>query len=151
MALRRFFRSVCLGLSLVAVAWPHLASADCPLGSGIEFPFLTDDQLDCQRVGFDATLEYFTTFMAAREDCFYEEISGQVAPQSLSCLAPITTDGPETTGDETIDKRLRAAESTLTRRILTHCTNVDLKTLGFPGFCTDVTPETPYNAFDHVH
>ncbi|HXC52933.1 MAG TPA: hypothetical protein VN634_18750 [Candidatus Limnocylindrales bacterium] len=150
MGLPRYLRSAAAALSLFAVLPAPPASADCPTGSGIEFPFLTQDQFVCQRVTFNATVDYFYSFISARQDCFSKEIFEQVAPNSLDCLAPITSDVPGTTGDEDTDRRLRVAEAQLTSAILTACTNVDLSVLGFPGFCDDATPTTPYDAFDHL-
>lgn len=150
MALLRNLRSTAVGFSLLAILSPQAAIADCPLGSGIEFPFLTNSEFECQRHTFLATLSYFETFLNARQDCFDQEIKETVKPGTLSCLEPITQLQPGTTGDESVDRRLRAAEAELTRRILTHCTNVDLSTIGMPGFCKDITPLTPFNAFDMV-
>lgn len=150
MALLRQIRTSALGLSLFALLSPQMASADCPDGSGIEFPYLNADDLECQRATFNATVEYFYSFISAREDCFAEEITGKVAPGSLDCLASITQAGPSTTGDADIDRRLRVAEATITSSILNHCTNASLTTMGFPGFCDDATPNTPYDAFDHL-
>lgn len=150
MALLRNFRTTAIGLSLLALVSPQPAMADCPDGSGIEFPFLNNDDLECQRATFNATVDYFYSFINARQDCFQEEISGQVKPGTLNCLASVTDTGPSTTGDEDIDRRLRAAEATMTSSILNHCTNASLANMGFPGFCDDVTPETPYDAFDHL-
>ncbi len=150
MGLRRYLRTTAIGLSAIALLSPQVASADCPAGSGVEFPFLTDDQLQCQRVSFTATVDYFFSFIAARQDCFTKEINGVYAPGVLECLHPITVDEPGTTGDEDTDKRLRAAEAALTSEILSHCTNTSLAVIGFPGFCDDVSPATPYNAFDHL-
>jgi len=150
MASLSYLRSTAIGLSFFALLSPQIASADCPDGSGIEFPFLTKDEFVCQRVTFNATVDYFYSFIAAREDCFSKELNQQVHVGDLECLASVTDDGPSTTGDEDIDRRLRAAEARLTSNVLSHCTNVDLSHLGFPGFCADATPDTPYNAFDHV-
>ncbi|MFN2378546.1 MAG: hypothetical protein ABR538_18600 [Candidatus Binatia bacterium] len=149
MALLRYLRFIAIGLSFFALAAPSKALADCPDGSGILFPFLTDQEKECQRITFVATHEYFATYVNARNDCFTKELTGVFLPERLDCLAPITDEGPSTTGDPDTDRRLRAAEAQLTRRILVHCTNVNLQNLGFPGFCDDVTPDTPYNAFDH--
>lgn len=151
MASLRYLRSIAIGFSLVALLTPPLAEADCPPGSGIEFPFLNDAEFQCQRVTFVATLDYFNSYLSARQDCFKLMLSGQEAPNSLDCLAPVTDLEPGTTGDEDIDRRLRAAEAQMTSRILGKCTNVALTTLGFPGFCDDFTPDTPYDAFDHLH
>ncbi len=151
MASLRYLRSTAIGFSVVALLAPTLAHAvviSCP--GGEEFPFLTDDEFQCQRVSFNATLDYFNSFISAREDCFQEMLSGQVAPNSLNCLADVTGEGPGTTGDEDIDRRLRAAEAQMTSAILGKCTNVALDHLGFPGFCHDATPNDPYNAFDHL-
>lgn len=145
----RIIRTTAAGLSLLALTLPQAASADCPDGSGIEFPFLSASEYECQKVTFNATHEYFNSVINARQDCFSKELLGVYKPGVLDCLFPVTNEQPGTTGDEDTDRRLRAAESEITRRILTHCTNVDLGVLGFPGFCNDVTPETPYNAFDH--
>jgi cysteine-rich repeat protein len=143
-------RSAALGLSLFGLLGaPGFATADCPEGSGIEFPFLTDSQFECQRNTFNATVDYFNSFINARQDCFSKELQHVYPPGELNCLQAITNDEPGTTGDDETDRRLRAAEAAITRRILTHCTNVDLSVLGFPGFCNDATPLTPYNAFDH--
>jgi len=150
MALRRYLRFLALGLSVLALTSPSPASADCPPGSGIEFPRLTDDEFVCQRVSLNATVAYFYDFIGARQDCFSLEIDDKVVPGVLNCLAPITTAGPDTTGSEAADRRLRVAESQLTSAVLNACTNVQLVNLGYPGFCDDVTPNTPYNAFDHV-
>jgi cysteine-rich repeat protein len=150
MDLLRFSRRTAIaGLALFAVLSPHIAAADCPTGSGITFPFLTDAQLACQRVTFNATVDYFYSFISARQDCFTKEIVGIYAPNVLDCLAPITDEGPTTTGDEDTDRRLRVAEAQFTSAILTACTNVDLSKLGYPGFCDDPTTNTPYDAFDH--
>lgn len=151
MALFRHIRTTAIGLSLFALLSPQMASADCPDGSGIEFPYLNNDDLECQRATFNATVDYFYSFIAAREDCFQEEITYKVKPGTLDCLAPITTAGPGTTGDEDIDRRLRVAEATMTSTILNRCTNASLANMGFPGFCDDATPETPYDAFDHLN
>ena len=150
MGLPRYLRTAAAALSLFAVLSPPPASADCPQGSGIEFPFLTPDQFTCQRVTFNATVDYFYSFISARQDCFAKEIFEQVPPNSLDCLFPITNDQPGTTGDEDTDRRLRVAESQMTAAILSACTNVELAVLGFPGFCDDVTPTTPYDTFDHL-
>lgn len=150
MALLRNFRSTAIGLSLVALLSPSMASADCPEGSGIQFPFLNDADLQCQRTSFNATTAYFYGIIAARQDCFSKVITGQVAPDSLDCVAPITEAGPSTTGDADTDRRLRAEEASLTSKVLNACTNASLTNIGYPGFCEDATPETPYNAFDHV-
>lgn len=150
MASLRYLRSFALGLSILALTSPRPASADCPPGSGIEFPRLTQDEFVCQRVTYNATVEYFYNFIGARQDCFSEEIFDRVEPNTLNCLAPITGAGPDTTGDESTDRRLRVSEAALTSAILNACTNVDLQKLGYPGFCDDSTPDTPYNAFDHL-
>lgn len=143
-------RTTLFGLSLLALLAPSAARADCPLGSGIEFPFLSDSEFQCQRTIFLATDAYFSTFLNARQECFNKELDGEVEPFLLRCLSPITVDQPGTTGDEQTDIRLRAAEAELTRRILTHCTNVSLETIGMPGFCKDTSPTTPFDAFDMV-
>ena len=139
MGLPRYLRLAAAALSLFAVLSPQAASADCPQGSGIEFPFLTPDQFTCQRVVFNSTVDYFYSFISAREDCFSKLIFEQVPPDSLKCLFPISNDQPGTTGDEDTDRRLRAAEAQLTSAILPACTNVDLGHLGFPGFCDDAS------------
>lgn len=149
MALLRSFRTYALGLSFLALT-PAVAAADCPPGSGIEFPLLTDDEYTCQRVSLNATVSYFYNFIGARQDCFTSELNGTFPPNTLDCLAPITDEGSTTTGNTDTDRRLRVAESQLTAAVLNACTNVSLTNLGYPGFCADVTPETPYNAFDHV-
>ena len=128
MGLPRYLRFAAL-LSLFAVLSPPSASADCPTGSGIEFPFLTPNQLACQRVSFNATVDYFYSFISARQDCFSKELFEQVPPNSLDCLFPITNDQPGTTGDDDTDRRLRVAESQMTTAILSACTNVDLAKL----------------------
>jgi|GEM_PF-1137426 len=148
MGLPRFFRTTAITLSLLALAGPPLASADCPPGSGEQFPYLSDQEFRCLRTSFHATLDYFNTFIDARQDCFYKEISGKVKPGELDCLFPISNDQPGTTGDPDTDRRLRSAEAGMTRRILTHCTGIDLSVLGYPGFCPDPTG-APYEAFDH--
>lgn len=142
------FRTTAIAFSLLAVTSPTIASADCPPGSGNEFPFLSDSEFVCLRTSFQATLDYFGTFVDARQDCFYKELVGKVKPGELDCLFPISSDQPGTTGDDETDRRLRSAEARMTRRILTHCTGVDLETLGYPGFCDDPN-EAPYTAFDH--
>lgn len=148
MGLLRFSRNAAIGISLLALTGPKLAIADCPPGSGDEFPYLTDTQYTCLRTSFLATLDYFNTFLAAREDCFYKVISGNALPDTLDCLFPVSNEQPGTTGDPDVDRRLRAAEAGMTRRILTHCTNVDLAVLGYPGFCPDPNGP-PYDTFDH--
>jgi len=148
MGLPRTLRPAVAALSLFAVLSPPSAQADCPAGSGIEFPFLTPDQFACQRVLFNSTVDYFYSFISARQDCFSKLIFEQVPPDSLDCLFPITLDQPGTTGDEDTDRRLRAAESQITSAILPACTNVNLAVLGFPGFCADPTPETAFDTFD---
>ena len=150
MALFQNVRSTAIGLSLFALLSPQMASADCPDGSGILFPFLNDSDLACQRTTFNATVDYWYSIIAARQDCFSKVITGQEQPESLDCLAPITDAGPGTTGDEDTDRRLRAAEASLTSKILNACTNANLANMGFPGFCDDYTEATPYDAFDHV-
>jgi cysteine-rich repeat protein len=150
MALFRNFRSTAIGLSLFALLSPQMAQADCPKGSGIQFPFLNDTDLQCQRTTFNATVDYWYSFIGARQDCFAKEIKGQVEPGLLKCLTPITDEGPSTTGDADTDRRLRAAEASLISKILNACTNASLTKIGFPGFCDDATPSTPYDAFDHV-
>lgn len=144
----RFFRTTTIGLSLLLLTGPTLASADCPPGSGIEFPYLSNQEFICLRTSFHATLDYFNTVIDARQDCFAKEISGKEKPGKLQCLFPITVDQPGTTQDKDTDRRLRAAEARMTARILTHCTNIDLSVLGYPGFCPDPTG-APYDAFDH--
>lgn len=144
----RYFRTTAIGLSLLVTLSAAPASADCPPGSGIEFPFLSDTEYRCLKTSFQATLDYFATFVDARQDCFYKEIVGKEKPGELDCLFPISVDAPGTTGDDDTDRRLRAAEARLTRRILTHCTNVDLSNLGYPGFCDDPNGGL-YEAFDH--
>jgi len=150
MASLRYFRSFAIGLSIFALTAPRPASADCPPGSGIEFPTLTPDEFTCQRVSLNATVEYFYNFIGARQDCFTKEINGEYPPEVLDCLAPVTDAGPATTGDEDTDRRLRVSEAAMTSAILNGCTGVALDRLGFPGFCDDATPLTPYNAFDHL-
>jgi hypothetical protein len=149
MALLRKFRSIAIGLSLFAVA-AQPASADCPDGSGVLFPDLTEQEFACQRASLNATVDYFYNFIGARLDCYTKEINGLYDPEELNCLAPITAAGPDTTGDEDTDRRLRVNEAQLTSHILNACTGVALENIGYPGFCDDATPEDPYNAFDHV-
>jgi len=147
MMLRRFLRNAALGLTLMTLMAPTSASAQCP-GEGEDFPFLSNSEFICLRTSFLATLEYFNTFIDARQDCFFKEIAGVEAPGELNCLAQITNDEPGTTNDKDTDRRLRAAEARMTRRILTHCSGIDLTNLGYPGFCPD--PDgAPYTAFDH--
>ncbi|MFN2425332.1 MAG: hypothetical protein ABR587_02665 [Candidatus Binatia bacterium] len=150
MASLRYVRSIALGLSVLALTSARPASADCPPGSGIEFPDLTDAEFACQRATLNATVEYFYNFIGARQDCFSNEIFGRVAPNTLDCLAPITAEGPSTTGDQEADRRLRVSEARITASILNQCTGVALQNLGFPGFCEDFTPLTPYDTFDHL-
>lgn len=150
MASLRYLRSFAIGLAAIAATVPSPALADCPPGSGIEFPTLTQEEFACQRASLNATVEYFYNFIGARQDCFTHEIKGDYPPGSLDCLAPITGEGPATTGDEDADKRLRKAEASLTASILNQCTGVALDKIGYPGFCEDATPLTPYDAFDHV-
>ncbi len=148
MGLPRFFRTSAIGLSLLALTASTPASADCPPGSGEQFPFLSDQEFVCLRTTFQATMDYFNTFVDARQDCFYKEIKGKVKSGQLDCLFPVSNDQPGTTGDKDTDRRLRAAEARMTKRILTHCTNVNLANLGYPGFCPDPNG-APYEAFDH--
>src|SRR5690349_1637700 len=105
MELRRNFRFMAVGLSFLAlVAAPRPAQADCPAGSGILFPFLTDTEFQCQRTTFLATLDYFYSVVAAREDCFTLELNFIYPPNTLQCLFPVTNDKPGTTGDPDIDR-----------------------------------------------
>jgi hypothetical protein len=151
MASLRYLRFFAIGFSLVAALYPTVAKADCPEGSGIEFPFLTNDEFECQKATVNGTLDYLNSFISARQDCFKEMLNGSVRPGDLDCLAPITDTEPGTTGDPDIDRRLRVAEAQLTSRVLGKCTGVALERLGFPGFCEDPTPEDPYNSFDHLN
>jgi cysteine-rich repeat protein len=149
MALLRKLRITAIGLSLLAVA-AQPAHADCPDGSGVEFPDLTPQEFTCQRVSLNATVDYFYNFIGARQDCFTKEINGIYDPEELNCLAAITGSGPDTTGDEDTDRRLRVNEAQMTSAILNGCTGVALQNIGYPGFCDDATPSTPYDAFDHL-
>jgi len=150
MASLRYVRSIAIGLSFLALTSPKPAWADCPPGSGIEFPDLTPAEFECQRVTLNATVEYFYNFIGARLDCYSKEINELVPPNTLDCLAPVTGAGPATTGDDATDRRLRVSEAAMTAAILNHCTGVALDHLGFPGFCEDATPLTPYDTFDHL-
>ena len=141
---RRALLATPLVLSLLLMA--GAAQADCPAGSGIEIPFLTDSELSCQNHTYNATVEYLGTIVDSRQDCFLQEINGKFVRENVDCLGTLALGG---TGDDDTDDRLRKAEATLTRRILTHCVGVELINLGFPGFCPD-PDEPPYDTFDHV-
>ncbi len=145
MVLRRFFGATALFVTLLAVGAPVPVQADCPAGSGIEIPLLTDPELRCQKYTYNATVEFLGANIDARQDCYLRETDRQFIREDVDCNASLADGG---TGDEKTDNRLRAAEAAMTRKILTHCVNVDLRNLGYPGFCPDPDGGI-YEAFDH--
>lgn len=148
MVLRRFLlATTTLGLALLALTAPSAVQADCPPGSGIEIPLLNDAEFTCQKTTYNATVDFLAANVDARQDCYQREINGEFVLErvDIDCNASLADGG---TGDEKTDDRLRASEAVMTRRILTHCVNVDLTVLGYPGFCEDKTGDN-YEAFDH--
>lgn len=104
---------------------------------------LTDEELVCQRGTINATDDYMTATMSARQNCFEGKLQGTL-PATVDCLAPAAS----TTGDETTDTKLRGAESDLSQKLANKCAGVVLENLGFPGFCDD--PDgAPFTVLDH--
>lgn len=148
MVLRRFLlATTTLGFALLALTAPAIVQADCPAGSGIEIPLLNDAEFTCQKTTYTATIDFLAANVDSRQDCFQREINSEflINRVDVDCNASLADGG---TGDEKTDNRLRASEAIMTRRILTHCVNVDLTVLGFPGFCEDPDGDV-YEAFDH--
>lgn len=145
MVLRRFFSATALVVSLFLLSTSVLVQADCPKGSGIEIPLLSKAELTCQKFTYNATVDFLGANIDARQDCFLREINREFIREDVQCNASLADGG---TDDEKTDDRLRAAEAAMTRKILTHCVNVDLQNLGFPGFCPDPDGGV-FEAFDH--
>ncbi len=146
---RRFFRACLVGLSLLVLGGPSVGWAlpgepvGCPPGSGDGFPFLTKQELRCNKTIVNAAFEYLDTTQLARHDCLQEEAAGNYLRRDVDCLANVDFG----TGLVDLDNRLRRSEAVLTRRILTKCTNIALENMGFPGFCPDPNG-APFDAFD---
>jgi cysteine-rich repeat protein len=108
----------------------------------VDIPFLSADELKCQRAANVATTDYIDSVLTIRDDCFQDVLNGSL-PLSVDCLADIDSG----TGDTDLDDRLLNVRNKLLEAVTTRCLNVDLANLGYPGSCEDLDG-APFTAFD---
>lgn len=142
---QRCLRTVLVGFTLLLAAGP--ANAQCPDNGGDDtitsVPALSGGEIRCVRHYLRGTQQYLAKSFRARQNCYVLQSEGAFLAGGVDCNASVTSG----TRHRATDRRIARAEAVMTRRILTHCTNVTLENMGFPGFCPDLDG-APFEAFD---